>query len=56
MPRLTRGTARTCLDLLNGRPAGPALAARFRCHGRLGVGGVLVFLPDASLAAALETR
>jgi len=54
VPRLARGSARACLDELAGRAAGPALAARFRCSGALGMAGLLVLLPDPAVVAAME--
>jgi chemotaxis protein CheC len=55
VPRLTRGGARACLDILAPGAAGPALAVRLGCPETL---GTLLLLPDPArlddLARALE--
>lgn len=55
VPRLTRGGARACLDVLAPGAAGPALGARFGCPETV---GTLLLLPDPArldgLARILE--
>ena len=55
VPRLTRGGARACLDLLAPGLSGPALGVRFGCPETV---GTLLLLPDPArldgLARALE--
>jgi len=57
VPRLSRGSARECLDELAEHLTGPALAPTFRC-GRFRA--MLLFLPDGervpSILAAMEAR
>jgi chemotaxis protein CheC len=55
VPRLARGSARACFAELTGRPSGPALVVRFGFGAAQRGEGILVFLPDPALVAALET-